>query len=283
MNKMLVLAFLTMCSLLGAVEIEKLAEVFSAQKEPFAYPLNIKALSGMGNEDVILCCHGYGSNSRLINVIHSYGVVDAHLVGFNFPDHDITYKSDHRYVKFGTVDELLPALYVLKLIVVDAGADKVSLYGFSAGGGAVVNMIGVLNTQEFDQRLAEKGITLQDKAAMLSAIQKGVILLDAPLKSMEEIAASKPSVPGGNIMEQNYHHNQMRPIDALQKWQGLVLNVVVFFQNPDEVLSNRDDSLFVQRVRQYNPLGVNKIFIADEGGHCGFHRSLWNAYNNLKS
>ena len=282
MRTLLAGALLLLSQTLCAIEIDRLENVLHRQQAPFSYPLDIKVAKGeKSNASVMVCCHGYGSNNSLMDVIDSYRVVSDHLVAFNFPDHDITEQSDPKKVTFGTINELLPVLYVLKLIAVDGGEETVSIYGFSAGGGAVVNAIGVLNTGEYDAQLQAVGISTADKQTILKAIQNGVVLLDAPLKSVEECYAGKRKIPTDDVRIQNYRKNNMRPVDALQKWEGLTLSVVVFFQDPDEAVANRDDRLFAQRVRQYNPKGRNKILITDEGGHCGFHHSLWNAYHNL--
>ncbi len=41
----------------------------------------------------------------------------------------------------------------------------------------------------------------------------------------------------------------MEPIDALEGLENLSLHIVVYFQNPDEVLSNRDDEVFIERLK----------------------------------
>jgi hypothetical protein len=249
----------------------------------FGYPLDINIVRGnSADEGVILCCHGYGSDRSIANVISSYRVVKEHLVGFNFPDYQINNRRfDYQKVCYGTPYELLPALCILKAIVVDAKVNQVSLYGFSTGGGAVVNIVAALNTNRFDSLLQRWGIQASDKSTILSALQKGVILLDAPLKSKEEISDAKGHNSASDFLTKRYRDNQMRPLDALADWKGLRLSVVLFFQNPDTSLTNRDDHLFAQRLLKYNPEGRNKVIIANEGGHCGFHLSLWKTFNAL--
>lgn len=262
------------------VDVHTLKDVLN-EKAPFSYPLKAMVLPGENEDsDVMICCHGYGGNASLASVIHSSHVTSNHLVGFNFPDHDIlTRKFNRSTVTYGSLQEILPALYILKKIVVDGGTEKVSLYGFSAGGGAIVNIIAVLNSPEYEQSLQNIGIGMQEKSKILAALQKGVILLDAPLKSMDEIVDTRGNHPEIAYIAQRYNVNRMNPIDNLMKWQGLTLSVIVFFQNPDEAVANRDDALYAQRLRQFNPQGRNTILSSNEGGHCGFHHSLWQAYN----
>lgn len=277
---------LTFTFALEAVDIQTLVHVLHKDANPFSYPLNIQVFAGRSaDEEVILCCHGYGGNYSLAEVIASYRIVPAHLVGFNFPDHDITSRNlTPAQMAYGTIHELLPAIYLLKKMAVDAKADKISLYGFSAGGAAVVNIIAVLNTPQHDQTLISYGVSPEDKKAILTALQHGVVLLDAPLKSMEEYNAFHPGCLKDSLnmcQTQRYRENGMSPIEALAKWQGLTLSVVLFFQNPDEALSNRDDHLFIQKLLQANPQGRNITLIKSEGGHLGFHTSLWKGYLQL--
>lgn len=271
---------------LYSVDIEKLKHALYQSPPPFSYPLDIKIYPGKSsNEHVILCCHGYGADSSTAGVIASYRPVPDHLVGFNFPDYNITSRRiSPDQMAYGTINELLPAIYLLKKIVVDAGADKVSLYGFSAGGAAVVNLIALLNTSQRNQTFLSIDVSDEDVLEILVALQKGVILLDAPLKSLDEFNAAHPESmkdPLNLLHTKRAKENEMNPIDNLAKWHGLKLSVVLFFQNPDFAVSNRDDNLFAEKLHQANPEGKNLVISRNEGGHLGFHTSLWNAFLQL--
>lgn len=274
--RLLLLLQLLVFPLFG-VEVKKVRELFSQEKPPFSYPLDITVWEGCSsNQNVILCCHGYGSDASIAEVIHSYGVVNDHLIGFNFPDYAIYQRNIHpTQITYGTINELLPALYLLKRLAVDGEVTTLSLYGMSCGGGAVVNIVAVLNGNRFAADLAKVGIGPIEKEKILAALQRGVILLDVPLKSMEEIE----KVP--TLRSERYRENDLRPIDSLAKWRGLQLNVILFFQKGDTSLTNRDDALFIERLRTYNPNGKNVVIEKDEGGHFGFHTSLWQAYQNF--
>lgn len=272
--------FLLLAVSTHAVDFNLLQQSLNKSSTPFNYPLNINIQSGhTANEDVILCCHGTASDSSLANVIASYRIVNEHIIGFNFPDYGKRTSSGTS----GTIQELLPAFYMLKLICIDANVPKVSLYGFSSGGGAVINLIAVLNQNVYDGELSKLGINLAEKERIRKAIQNGVVLLDAPVKTLEEILETIGYHPHTAMKAQRYRNNDMRPFDSLLKWQGLNLSVVLFFQNPDESLANRDDKLFINRLYQVNTQGQNIAIVANEGGHCGFHRSLWNAFNKINS
>ena len=73
----------------------------------------------------------------------------------------------------------------------------------------------------------------------------------------------------------------MNPIDNLLLLSGLKLNFLLHFQNPDEVLSNRDDELFVERLRSVNA-GNTKVITGFDKGHAGRHTVLWDYYKRIK-
>jgi hypothetical protein len=121
---------------------------------PFNYDLHLSSLPGRNNR-VMICFHGYGDNYEIASSLKKLEGMEATLISFNFPEYDI--KQGRKYnakdATFGTIDELLPALYVMKQIVLDQGVESIDLYGFSAGGGALINAIGVLNTSTYDTQL----------------------------------------------------------------------------------------------------------------------------------
>lgn len=244
----------------------------SATALPFAYDLHLTLTPGDSSK-IMICAHGMGGNYTIANSIN----IDKTLVSFNFPDHDYhTRLIKARKTSFGTIDELLPFLYVIKECVIIDGNNEIDLYGFSAGGGAVVNVLAVLNTSRYDDRLKEIGIEQEEKETILQAIQKGQIILDTPLKSLEEIIAYRGPLKELTLIAKRYKKNDMIPIESLKYLQGLSLNVIVHFQNPDEVLSNRDDQLFFDTLKHYNSLGTTRLITGHDHGHSLPHPSLWN-------
>lgn len=237
----------------------------------FKYDLHLTYTCG-DSPEVMVLAHGMGGNYRIARRVPATKT----LVSFNFPDHDYGNRPWTALEStFGTIDELLPLIYVINKCVVTDGQQKVDLYGFSAGGGAIINAIAVLNSGRYEDRLREIGVGKKEKDKMLQAIQKGVIILDTPLKSIQEIVDFRGSNEEFAIFEKRYQENEMEPIEALKYFKGLTLNVVVHFQDPDEVLSNRDDELFFDRLRMYNPDGVNTLFIGTDNGHRIPHPTLW--------
>jgi hypothetical protein len=249
---------------------------------PFDHDLHLSSIPGTSKR-VMICCHGYGGNYKIAEYIKNLNVTDATLVSFNFPEHDIAERTDydHNHASFGTMKELLPALYVVKQYVIDQNLKSIDLYGFSAGGGVVINLIAVLNTKTYDAELQQIGIGEREKTKMLQAIQKGVVILDAPLKSVEEIIALRGGTEEMEVIGKNYHTHGLRPIDSLNSLKGLALHIILCFQHKDEILSNRDDNLYIERLMQVNAHGRTSVIVADDGGHSGSHVSLWSLYKTL--
>jgi hypothetical protein len=246
----------------------------------FAHDLHVTAMDG-SNARTLLCLHGYGANYRIIEEIQAKGLTESKLIGFNFPDHDL-YSRELRAEEFsfGTIQELVPALYVLKTCVQEKDLEAIDLYGYSAGGGALVNAIAVLHSSDYDEDLEKIGIGKREKSQLLAAIQKGVILLDVPLKSVEEIVDFRGPSYELDIVARNYRVNHFRPIDALDAMRGLSLHIIVYFEERDEVLSNRDDEIYMDRLRTANQLGRTEIIIGNAGGHCVPHHPLWQRYES---
>lgn len=274
-------------SLLGftmahAVPVQQLTHILQKQKHPFSYNLDVSIIPGKTPEaGVMICCHGYGANNRIGQSVHSARVVQDHIISFNFPDYDLHSRPyDPHKSAFGSIEELLPLLYVLKKCVIEGELEKVNLYGFSAGGAAVINALVVLQETVYDHRLKEIGITEVEKKKISGALQKGLIILDCPLKSIEELIAARGSSPEFEIIAQRYKKNQMRPLDSVKKLEGVSLHILLHFQQPDEILGNRDDQLFIERLKQANK-GITNVIIGHEGGHNVFHASLWKHYQNL--
>lgn len=245
---------------------------------PFDYDLHISSLPGTSDR-VMICFHGYGGSYKIGSSLRNLKCIDATLISFNFPDYGIKQgrKYDYRKAALGTIDELLPALYVLKQVVIDRGLDSIDLYGFSAGGAALINVIGVLNTSTYDPQLKKIGIGAIEKKKLLDAIQTGVLILDTPLKSIEEIIDFRGSTEEFKYIAKNYRDNNLRPIDSLRLLKGLSLDILLHFQEKDEILSNRDDLLFIDKLKAVQPSAA--IIIGNDGGHLSCHLSLWKFYS----
>lgn len=249
---------------------------------PFDYDLHLFSIPSNSSRTMI-CCHGYGANYQIAETLKALEIIDATLVSFNFPDHDLLQKDYNPHkATFGTINELLPALYVLKKYIIEQELEAIDLYGRSAGGGVVVNLIAVLNGSTYDADLKQIGISKNEKERILKALQNGLVILDVPLKSVEEIIDLRGSIPELEILAKNYRDNHFRPIDALERLEGLSLNIILHFQDPDEIIFNRDDDVYIERLKKANSLGTTSVIIGNEGGHLAPHRSLWQAYSQMR-
>lgn len=253
--------------------LKKLAE----QPHPFRYDLHTSVLPGKStNQDLMIAMHGMGSDYRLGQIMRSNSIIPYHIVSFNFPDYGSLSEQAHPST-FGTFEEIAPALFILKKFIVDGNIDKVHLYGFSAGGGALVNILSILNTHKYANELQKLGIGESERNRILSAVQKGTLILEVPLKSFDEIACKYHEV---GDLARRARSNGLVPIDNLKGLQGLALNVFLYFNNPDHALGNRDDQKYIQLLQKANQKGKTVALIGNSGGHIAYHTDLWSAYRN---
>lgn len=244
---------------------------------PFSYDLHLIQLARSPSHAMV-CCHGLGGSYQIAEHVRAYAKTDATLFGFNFPDHSIRVGFfDPSQTHFGTKEEILPALHVLKHVVIKEGFRKVSLYGFSAGGGAVINTLAALSHESFSSYLEEVGITKKERKKILAAIEQGEVLLDTPLKSLGEVLAQHQGVEGLSLVAARYQKNGLEPIQNIEKLKGLALKFIVNFQFPDEILSNRDDALYIEKLKQLGPKSTVS-YIVEGQGHGLPHPSLWSFY-----
>lgn len=241
----------------------------------FNYDIHVTTIPGK-TEQIMLCMHGMGGDYRIGDIIKNTSPIEDTLVSFNFPDHSMhSRKYDPHQTCFGTIQELLPPLSIMKKLIVDEKRSSLNLYGFSAGGGAIINILAVLNTHKYDAALKEIGIHDPDKKKILMALQNGIIILDTPLKSLAEIIAFRGKQNDLDIIGKRYHQNGMEPIDSISHLKNLSLHFIVHFQTPDEVLSNRDDMLFIERLKSINLHGKTEAIFGSDNGHMLPHASLW--------
>jgi hypothetical protein len=279
----LILFIFLLCSInhLDAISADKLNTVLQATSNPFNYDLHLRMLPGPVNDsEVFICMHGMGSDHTLAEVMRSNSVIPFHIVAFNFPDYGL-HDTDKlmKNTTFGSIDELLPALFVLKRCVVDAGADKVHLYGFSAGGGVIINSLALLNSNRYDPFMKALGLGTQEKQQILKAIENGSVILEVPLKSFDEIA-DLSNDKSMKMLAARANKNGLVPIQNIQLLQGLSLNCFVYFANPDEALGNRDDKKFILRLREANK-GQTVGILSNTAGHTSYHPELWAAFQGF--
>jgi hypothetical protein len=251
------------------------------ERHSFTYDFGIKIIpSATPTSETTICCHGYGHNNTIVDVVNSYQAFSGHLIGFNFPDYNITFRDDHNKCSYGTLDEILPLLYIIRHCVCELKFPRVNLYGFSAGGGAIINALAILHQGSYIEHLQRIGISANDIKEMISALERGYVILDCLLKSMQEILAFREKTDRLEILRNQYTKNSMNPIDNLRLLSGLCMNVILHFQNPDEILSNRDHMIFIERLQKANK-GTTKVLIGSDGGHNTYHETLWHYYKKI--
>lgn len=249
---------------------------------PFAYDLHM-VNDGNHRTHVIICLHGFGGDYKIGTAVAVASKTKARVVSFNFPDHAISKdESAPESTAFGTIDELLPALYVIKQMM-DQGMQRIDLYGFSAGGAALVNLLAIVNSNRYKNEMARIGFTQSYRKRFLEILQCSVVLLDAPLKSIEEIMAirAKDAFPLSSFASR-YARNDLRPIDSLRLLKDMKLNVILYFETPDAILGNRDDRIYIQRLKDANVSGRTIVLTGSNGGHNALHEPLWQAYREFK-
>lgn len=227
---------------------------------------------------VMITCHGCGANKQIGHSVAPN--VAMPVLTFNFPDHDIDENFDVYTSTFGTFDEYVPLIYLLKACVT-SGISTISLYGFSAGGGAIITTLSILNNPAYTDKLTRIGVGKEEVEVILQAISRGTILLDAPLKSVREILSIRPNDHMIQVLAPRYKANRFEPIDCIEQLKGLTLSILVYFEQDDKILSNRDDELYYQKLCSVNKDGKNELVVGRDGGHNGFHKKLWAAYKKF--
>jgi hypothetical protein len=251
-----------------------LAQLNHRAQEILGYDPHITALHEDTSQEIMITCHGYGGNRTIGHVVATY--LPFPILTFDFQDHDLDEHTDVQLSTFGTVDECTPILYLLKACV-DRGISTIHLYGFSAGGGALINALAILNNPGSRETLSSLGISEQVRAAILEALSQGIIILDAPLKSVGELLSIRPEDPTLTVLAQRYATNNLEPLETVKNLKYLSLTIYLYFERPDEVLSNRDDELYYQRLKQANKPGKTILIVDQDGGHSGPHKKLWHA------
>lgn len=257
--------------------------MLAVPENPFSYDLGVKVFANPKQpNEVTICCHGYGYSNQIAHDIAEHGAARGQLVGFNFPDYGIADDADHAHSVFGSIDELLPLLYLMHFYACVQKVSTIHLYGFSAGGGAVINALAVLNQRKYLDQLSEMGIKESDIPVMLAAIERGSVILDCPLKSIQEIVDYSGMTPVLQVLGPRYERNRMNPIESVAQLAGLKLRVFLHFQDPDDVIGNRDDQLFIERLQEV-VTGSVVLTTGSEGGHELPHGEVWERYATAMS
>ena len=233
------------------------------------------------DQDVMLCLHGFGMDKMIGSYVHDTQLVTHHIFSFNFPDHGMDIDiSKPETLCFGSVEELKPVIERLHTCITTLGANRIHLYGFSAGGGCAVNVLAALKKHRFRKEL---GLSAHEMDTIFEALERGTVILDCPLKSIDEILDEvEPENHYLAHVADIYKSNDLRPIDSLLKLKGSELNVLLILMQPDAILSNRDDALFIERLEEANRLGNTVVMLGHEGIHVPTMLSFMEGYERLK-
>ena len=83
--------------------------------------------------------------------------------------------------------------------------------GTLAGGGTIINLIATLNTSSYDGELQKLGAPWAKKA-LPQAIEKRLIILDTPLKFVEEIIAFRGFSIELELLAKQYEKHTFRAL-----------------------------------------------------------------------
>lgn len=244
------------------------------------YNPEIEIIAHSNTDEITITCHGYGANKDIGHAVA--GRLDTPILTFNFPDHDLDDTFNVHTSSFGTLEEFLPLLFMLKVCALH-GFSKINLYGYSCGGGAIMNALALLHNPQHVHILTDLGISQGDVDTIKQALARGFIILETPLKSVTEILSIRPHEEAIQILAQRYSANGFEAIEVLDQLEGLKLNVLLYFEVPDEILSNRDDMLYYEKLKAVNSMGMVHLVLGSGEGHFGPHESLWSALEQLRS
>lgn len=248
---------------------------------------------------VTLILHGFGSDSdEMIKYIHGLNPRD-HLVSFNLPYYNAFNRLFAGVSSIGTFDELAPLIFRLKTLIIDRGISKLNVYGFSIGGGVIVNTLMVLSGTCFDQRLTAMGIDTDAKKQILDALRKGFLLLDSPLQDIgcvqleREVAKRCEGLDQGMIemckkiaestmaqCAERCKISNLCPLNSFACIKHLGFSIILFLQDPDEILTNIHNEALIEHLTKDTTHQVT-VLRHDEEGHFGTHARIWEKYREL--
>lgn len=138
-----------------------------------------------------LFVHGFCGDGDDVAYMQEHNTSD--FITFHFPDHQVLHQlTSIKKTSFGGSTEILPLLYALKKIK-DAGAHAVDIVPISRAATSTINTLATLvqPSDKLDKQLQKLLITSQDRAGILSMIQKGTISLWWPLRDIKTTLQEK--------------------------------------------------------------------------------------------
>lgn len=224
--------------------------------------------------------HGWGDTKNSAKLIKAYGdVLPGDLITFHFRDRGVILPK-LRHANLGQLPDVLSGLVVLKWAADTLNLDAIDLYGYSRGGATILNTLAVLNdkTGAYDTDLMRIGIDADERKKLLSIIQNGSIVLDAPLTDMNVSVNERLKNHGKNAVKALSKITQYQPyglqgLTSAHQLDGLKLNILLHFQYKDRIVSNRNEAELYQALYEQNPK-TTYIVLGNDGGHLHTHASL---------
>lgn len=224
--------------------------------------------------------HGWGDTKNSAKLMKAYGdVLPGDLITFHFRDRGVILPK-LRHANLGQLPDVLSGLVVLKWAKDTMDLDTVDLYGYSRGGATILNTLAVLNdkTGAYDTDLMRIGIDTQERKKLLSIIQNGSIVLDAPLTDMnvsinEKLKNHSKTAVKALSRLTHYQPYGLQGLTSAHQLDGLKLNILLHFQYKDRIVSNKNEAELYQALYEHNPK-TTYIVLGNDGGHLHTHASL---------
>ncbi len=231
-----------------------------------------------------LFLHGFGDMKNSAKLFKEfYDTLPGNIITFQFPDWGPGIPWI-RKSSLGQFPDVATALLVLKWAKNKLGLSGVDLYGYSRGGATALNMIYVLSSDEYNDKLHTLGIDPQEKKELLSLIKNGSIVLDAPLRNLNESLSTNIVRRFANKIlpyVSQYDPQGMQGLSSAQALRNLKFNILFHFQHNDNILTNKSETKLYNVFHQLSP-STTYLTLGDEGGHIHTRKSLANAIHTFR-
>ncbi len=228
----------------------------------------------------VLYLHPWGllamPNKRHSHLLKMYNVVPGDVITFNFPDGIWRWPFPSYRSSFGQLPDVLVALYTLNYVYDTAGIRVIDLFGYSRGGAVAVNMVAVLHdtSGKYNDELARIGISVERAKELLSAIERGSLVLDCPLIDATATLQnySRP-VQFLAYTFTKFEKDGLHALSSAQSLSELKLNVLLHFQHGDKMIGNQNEAALYSAFARLHPEGTY-LLMGNDGGHVHPHDSL---------
>ncbi len=232
-------------------------------------------LARENGDDVTIYCHGVNENQDHVGLRLHYGLIEGHVIAFDFADVNENKGFNVTQTSFGQEHDTQALLYLLKQLD-DAGSlPRFHLYGYSRGGAVVLNAIKQLKCYRKHKKLMKKlKISPAQARSILDKIKAGTVILDCPLLDMREVTKARFTgfngfmdvIVGPFVTGFKYAPWNDQGIKSAFHCQELDLALLIHFQQPDKIVTNACDEKFYELIKGAR----TECVIGNDGGH--FHK-----------